>query len=212
MPTTDRHPLGPRPRTTDVEILASGDDGPRRRLPSAPVAVAVALAAVAAGQVAAVLRPQPLPATASVEALPNGYSYATEGDRLLVGFQLRNAGDVGLRVVAIGADLPGLQLVDVAAAGQPFDFAAVGEGAAPLPEFALRGGTVIEVTLVYRVRSCAAVPRDEQLVPVTVIAGRAEGVLPLLLPRAPAAAVDAGPDDEDPWQQVLVRDVCPPPP
>lgn len=192
-----------------MEVLSSDDADLRWRIrPSAPFAVALALAAVAAGQAAVVVGPRELPGGTSVQALPNGYSYGTDGDRAVVGFQLRNDGERSLRVVAIGTDLPGLELLDVVASGEPFRYDVVGVGAAPLPPFDLATGTVIEVNLVYRVRRCSEVPRDDQAVPVTAGTGWSRGVLALLLPRQPAAAVDAGPDDEDPWQQVLVRDLC----
>jgi hypothetical protein len=195
-----------------MEVLSSGTVDERRlpRLrPSAPLAVAAALLVLAAAQATAVLRPQMLPAGASVEALPNGYSYATDGDRVVVGFQVRNNGDRDLEVVDIGAGLPGLELVDVTASGEPFRFEIAGGGTAPLPAFDLTTGTVIEVNLVYRVLRCADVPRDDRALAVAARTERGQGVLPLPLPRLPSDAVDAGPDDEDPWQQVLVRDVCP---
>ena len=51
-------------------------------------------------------------------------------------------------------------------------------------------------------------PSDERTVPVSVRVGRASGVLDVPVPGAPSEAVDAGPDDLEPWQQVLVRDLC----
>lgn len=192
-----------------MEILDSDDARPRRRLlPSLPAAVLVALVLLGGAQAWAALRPQPLPAGAAVEALPNGYSYGTDGDRATVGFQLRNAGDRPLRVVDVGAQLPGLQAVDVTVSGAPPAFDVNGEGPDPLRSFELPAGTVVEVSLVYRVRRCSEVPRDRRDVVVAVESGRAQGALLVPLPGQPAEAVDAGPDDQDPWQRVLVRDLC----
>jgi hypothetical protein len=192
-----------------MDVLSSHDDRPpwRPRL-SAPLAVALALAAVSVGQAVTVLRPQPLATGAAVEALPNGYSYAVDGELAMIGFQLRNGGERAVRVLGIGADLPGLRLVDVGASGEPFRFELVGVGPEPLPAFDLPPGTVIEVNLSYRVGRCADVPGDDRPVPVRARTGRGEGVLALRLPGQPAEAIDAGPDDEDPWQRVLVRDLC----
>lgn len=193
-----------------MDVLDTEDARPRRRLRrSPPLAVAAALVLLAAGQTAALLRAQDLPAGASLAVLPNGYSYATDGDRALVGFQVRNDGDRDLQVLAVGAELPGLELLDVTASGAPFRFEVAGAGNAPLPAFDLPAGTVIEVYLVYRVRRCGEVPQDVRPLGVTVRAGRGQGVLRVPLPGAPAEDVDAGPDDEDPWQRVLVRDLCP---
>ena len=190
-----------------VDVLSSGEARERRR-PRGVVAVAVALALVAVGQAVTVLRPRELPSGASVSALPNGYSYSTEGDRAQLGFQLRNDGDLTVRVLSVRAAVPGLELVDVVASGEPFRFAAVGAGDAELPAFALEPGTVIELNLVYRLRRCGDVPRDARDVVVRAGAGGARGPLAVPLPGQPSDAVDAGPDDEDPWQQVLVRDLC----
>jgi hypothetical protein len=170
--------------------------------------VGAALVLLAAGQTGALLLPRDLPPGASVEVLPNGFSYATTGDTAQLGFQLRNSGDRSLRITAVGTDLPGLELVDVVASGEPFGFTAVGAGGEPLPEFDLTTGTVIEINLAYSLGSCGAVPRDSRPVPVTARTGRSRGVLAVPLPGLPADAVGSGPDDEDPWQQVLVRDLC----
>ena len=190
-----------------MELLISGDDAVRRR-PSAAALVALALLLVAGGQAVELLRPRALPAAVAVEVLPNGYSYLTEGERVQLGFQLRNSGPVPVEVLDIGAALPGLALADVVASGEPFRFSAVGAGDQPLPAFELPPGTVIEVNLVYRLQACADVPAGERTVPVTVRVGRATGVLGLPVPGAPSGAVDAGPDDLEPWQRVLVRDLC----
>jgi len=190
-----------------VEVLVSGDSTDRRR-PAPAALVALALLLVAGGQAVELLRPRALPGDVAVEVLPNGYSYLTAGDRVQVGFQLRNSGPVPVEVVDIGAALPGLALADVVASGEPFRFSAVGTGEQPLPAFELRPGTVIEVNLVYRLEECADVPAGERTVPVTVRVGRADGVLDVPVPGAPAEAVDAGPDDVEPWQRVLVRDLC----
>lgn len=180
----------------------------RRRRPSATAGVAVALGLLAAGQAAAVTRTPALPPGVTVEVLPNGYSYSTAGDQVRLGFQLRNSGRTTVRVTGIGADLPGLALADVVASGEPFRFTAVGQGPGALPVFALSAGTVIEINLIYRVRRCREVPGDVRPVPVALAVGRARGVRPVPVPGLPSEAVDAGPDDEDPWQRVLVRDVC----
>lgn len=173
----------------------------------APVAVAVALAAVAAGQAAAILRDQPLPDEAQVEVLPTGYSYGNDGDRLLVGFQLGNTGPA-VRVEQVGADLPGLRLADVIASGAPFDYRAAGEGAGDLPAFDLAAGEVVVLTLVYELQACSSVPADTRLVPVSVRTGRAVGTLGVALPSLPAEEPGAAEDALDPWQRALVRSLC----
>ena len=179
----------------------------RRIGATASVAGALALLAVAQG--VAVGRGGPLPAGAAVTVLPNGYSYATREDRVVViGFQLRNTGDRALQVLDLAQDLPGLVLQDVVVSGEPFDFSAAGDGDAPLPAFRLDRGTVVEVTLSYRLSACPQVPEDPRPLPVRVAAGRATGVLQVQMPTAPSDEADAGPDDEDEWQSVLVRDLC----
>ena len=176
---------------------------------SAAGAAAAALALLAVAQGAAVARGGPLPDDAAVTALPNGYSYATREDRLVVvGFQLRNSGDRPLQVLDLAEDLPGLVLTDVVVSGEPFDFASAGDGDAPLPAFRLDRGTVVEVTLSYRLAACPQVPEDPRPLPVRVRAGRATGVLRVDMPTAPSDEPDAGADAEDQWQSVLVRDLC----
>lgn len=180
----------------------------RRRHPlAATAAVGAALALLALGQAAAVIR-APLPGDAELAALPNGYSYRTEGREAVLGFQLTNDGSRPLRVESLGADLPGLDLVDVTVSGEPFAFETAGGGEQPLPAFDLPVGTVVEVALVYRLRSCDAVPGEPQPMPAQARDGRRAGTLLVDLPRAPAEDPDAGPDDEDEWQVVLVRDLC----
>ena len=184
------------------------DTRARRRRPRLATAVAVALALLAVGQGAAALAPRGLPDGAVLSALPNGYSYSTQGRQVVLGFQLTNDGTRSLRVSSLGGDLPGLSLVDVTVSGEPFDYASVGEGAAPLPAFALSPGTVVEVRLVYLLEACNAVPREPRPMPVVVSTDGGSGTLRVALPRAPSSDADAGPDDEDEWQVVLVRDVC----
>ena len=178
------------------------------RVLARPLVVGAALLAVGAGQAAAVLLGGPLPGDVGLTALPNGYSYATRDSDVLIGFQMQNTGARELELLGLGADLPGLRLVDVVGAGDPFDYRSVGEGADPLPPFVLRKDAVVEITLVYRLEACSAVPDDRRPMPVTVRAGRADGTLQVPLPTAPADDEDAGPDDEDQWQNVLVRDLC----
>lgn len=173
------------------------------------LSVASALALLAVAQGVAVARGGPLPAGAAVTALPNGYSYATRADRLVViGFQLRNSGDRALEVLDLAEDLPGLVLQDVVVSGEPFDFGSAGDGDAALPAFRLDRGTVVEVTLSYRLSACPQVPEDARPLPVRVRAGRAGGLLRVDMPTAPSDEPDAGVDDEDEWQSVLVRDLC----
>ena len=173
-----------------------------------PLVVGGALLAVGAGQAAAVALGGPLPDDVELTALPNGYSYATRDSDVLIGFQLQNTGAREVRLESLGADLPGLRLVDVVVAGDPVDYRAVGEGPDPLPAFDLRADAVAEITLVYRLEACAGVPEDRRPMPVVVRAGRADGTLLVPLPTAPSDEEDAGPDDEEQWQQVLVRDLC----
>ena len=173
-----------------------------------PLVVGGALLAVGAAQTAAVVLGGPLPDDVDLTALPNGYSYATRGSDVLIGFQMQNTGGREVRLLGLGADLPGLTLVDVVGAGDPFDYRAVGEGADPLPAFDLRKDAVVEITLVYRLEACSAVPDDRRPMPVAVSTGRAEGTLQVPLPTAPSDDEDAGPDDEEEWQNVLVRDLC----
>ena len=177
------------------------------RIGTTSIASALALLAVAQG--VAVARGGPLPAGAAVTALPNGYSYATRDGRVVViGFQLRNSGDRALEVLDLAQDLPGLTLQDVVVSGEPFEFSSAGEGEAALPSFRLDRGTVVEVTLAYRLSACPQVPEDPRPLPVRVRAGRATGTLAVRMPTAPSDEADAGPDDEDEWQSVLVRDLC----
>ena len=178
-----------------------------RRRVGAPAGVAAALVLLAAGQAAA-LAPRPLPEDVRLSALPNGYSYTTDGKQASIGFQLTNAGSRPLRVESLGDDLPGLSLVDVSVSGEPFDFDVAGDGEQPLPSFELEAGTVVEVRLVYRLRACSAVPRDTRPMPAEVRQGRRTGTVPVELPRAPSSDPDAAPEDEDEWQVVLVRDLC----
>ena len=176
---------------------------------SAALGVAGALALLAVAQGVAVARGGPLPEGVGVTALPNGYSYATREDRLVViGFQLRNDGDRAVEVLDLAQDLPGLELRDVVVSGEPFDFSAAGEGEAPLPAFRMSRGTVVEVTLSYRLAACPQVPQDARPLPVRVRAGRSTGLLQVRMPTAPSDEPDAGPDDEEEWQSVLVRDLC----
>jgi hypothetical protein len=178
-----------------------------RRIGVLSVGSALALLGVAQG--VAVARGGPLPAGVAVTALPNGYSYATREDRLVViGFQLRNSGDRPLQVLDLAEDLPGLVLQDVVVSGEPFDFSSAGDGDAALPAFRLGRGTVVEVTLSYRLSACPQVPEDARPLPVRVRAGRATGLLRVDMPTAPSDEAEAGPDDEDEWQSVLVRDLC----
>jgi hypothetical protein len=170
--------------------------------------VVLALALLGAAQAAAVLT-APLPGGAGLTALPNGYSYATRGDsEVLIGFQMRNTGDRPLRLLDLGADLPGLRLVDVVGSGDPFDYRSAGEGEAALPPFRLAADAVVEITLVYRLEACSSVPEGRRPMPVRVRSGQADGTLKVPLPTAPSDDEDAGPDDEDEWQEVLVRDLC----
>ena len=174
-----------------------------------PLLVGVSLLALGAAQAVAVTRDRSLPPEAAVVALPNGYSYATRENRqTVIGFQLRNTGSVPLQVRDLGADLPGLRLVDVVVSGEPFKFSSAGEGEAPLPAFPLEPGVVVEVSLVYELKSCGAVPIDERPMPLLASADGGEGRLDVPLPTAPADDPDAGPDDEEQWQNVLVRDLC----
>lgn len=177
--------------------------------PLRPLLVAAALLAVGVGQGVAVTRTPELPAGIELTALPNGYSYATRDDRLVVvGFQMQNTGDVGVRLRDLAADLPGLELADVVVSGEPFRFMSAGEGAEPVPPFDLEPGVVIEVSLAYRLVACPKVPEDSRPMPVAASVGRARGLLQVPLPTAPADDEDAGPDDEEQWQRVLVRDLC----
>lgn len=175
----------------------------------AALTVAAALALLAVAQGVAVARGGPLPEGVALAALPNGYSYATREDRIVViGFQLRNDGDRELEVLDLAQDLPGLELRDVVVSGEPFDFDSAGEGEAALPAFRLERGTVVEVTLSYRLAGCPQVPQDPRPLPVRVRAGRSAGLLQVRMPTAPSDEPDAGPDDEEEWQSVLVRDLC----
>lgn len=177
------------------------------RISTSAVGLALALLAVAQG--VAVARGGPLPGSAELTALPNGYSYATRDDRVVVlGFQLQNSGGLPLRVDDVAGDLPGLALEDVVVSGEPFDFDSAGEGEQPLPSFLLPRGTVVEVTLSYRLQSCSQVPSDVRALAVQTRAGRSQGVLAVAMPTAPSDDPDAGPDDEEQWQTVLVRDLC----
>lgn len=174
-----------------------------------PLAVGGALALLALGQAVAVARGGPLPAVASLTALPNGYSYATlDGRTAVAGFQVRNTGPVALLLRDLTTSLPGLELEDVVLSGEPTDYAAVGAGSGPLPALEVAPGDVLEVLLTYRLTGCTQVPQDARPLLVRASAGRDDGVLRVALPTAPADDPDAGPDDEEQWQQVLVRDLC----
>jgi hypothetical protein len=176
------------------------------RISTSAVGLALTLLAVAQG--VAVARGGPLPGGAELTTLPNGYSYATRDRVVVLGFQLQNTGELPLRVNAIAGDLPGLALEDVVVSGEPFDFDSAGEGDQPLPAFVLPRGTVVEVTLSYRLQACSQVPADVRPLPVQARAGRGQGVFAVAMPTAPSDDPDAGPDDEEQWQTVLVRDLC----
>lgn len=194
-----------------MEVLDSTDSAPRlrRQLTRRTRLTAVALALVAAGQGLALAEDRSLPDDVGLAALENGYSYATLGEVAVIGFQLRNPGDRSVTVLDVGSDISGLELVDVVVSGGPVDFREAGEGEQPLPAFVMDAGEVAELTLRYAVRSCSAVPVADQPVPFRLRAGRRTGTVGVAIPKAPSESLGAGPDDEDPWQRVLVRDLCP---
>lgn len=170
--------------------------------------VGLALLLLAGGQTAGVRATSGLPDGVSLVALENGYSYGTDGDRATLGFQLLNNGDRAVRVVDVGQDGGGLRLLEIAAAGGRLAEPSVGTEITPLPPFDLAAGEVVELTVVYQVTDCAQVTTGSFPLPVRLNVGRRSGTVLVPLPRAPSDAPDAGPDDVDEWQRVLVRDVC----
>lgn len=173
-----------------------------------PLPVGLALALLAAGQAVAVARtPAPLDEV-DLQATKENYGFSTAGREMTVSFQVRNDGPRPVRIRDVGTDLPGLDLADAAAAGEPFDFRSAGEGPGPLPAFDLQPGTVVVLALTYRLASCNAVPDDLRPVPVAVQDGRARGTVSVPLPPLPDDGEQAGPDEVVEWQRVLVRELC----
>lgn len=173
-----------------------------------PLAVAVALAGLGVAQALALTSEFPLPDDVALDVPLEGYAFATESDPAVVTFQLRNAGSRLVRVTGVGAEVPGLQLVDVSAAGEPTGFRAVGAGPAALPDFDLAPGAVVVLHLSLRGLSCEEVPADLRPVSVDLRTGRRVGSVQVPLPSLPDDGALADPDDETPWQRVLVRDLC----
>jgi hypothetical protein len=173
-----------------------------------PLVVALALAALGIGQAVALTRDLPLPAEVMLTVPLEGYAFTTESDTAVVGFQLRNDGVRELRVGEVGAAVPGLQLVDVTAAGEATGFRSVGDGSTALPEFVLAPDGTVVVQLRFRAEDCSSVPADLRPVSVEVRASRGLGTLQVALPPLPDDGALARPDDQLPWQQVLIRDLC----
>ena len=174
-----------------------------------PVVIGAALALLAVGQLGALVRTPGLPDDVGLEAEPFGYGFLTEGDQATVFFNLTNRGERRLRVLAVGRDGPGLELVDVVASGAPLGFRAGGEGDEPMPRFTLPPGETIVLRLVHRV-GCADVTDAAFPVPLRLQQGRAKDVVTVALPRLPDDAEDAGPDDEVEWQTAMVKELCSP--
>lgn len=177
-------------------------------LPLRPTAVALALAALSAAQVTAAVRlPVPIEQV-ELQATKENYGFFTEGRQMTVSFQLRNAGARAVRITDIGAALPGLDLVDVTASGEPFAFRSRGEGSEPLPVFDLPPEGIAVLSLTYRLAACGQVPSDARPVPVQVRDGRARGTVSVPLPPLPDDGAQATAEDVLEWQAVLVRDLC----
>lgn len=173
-----------------------------------PLAVVVGLAALGVAQALALTGQLPLPDGVALDVPLEGYAFATENDPAVVTFQLRNAGSRLVRVTGVGAEVPGLQLVDVSAAGEPTGFRSLGAGPTALPEFELAPGAVVVLHLSLRAVSCAQVPADQRPVSVDVRTGPRAGSVQVPLPSLPDDGALAGPDDQTPWQRVVVRDLC----
>lgn len=188
-----------------MDLIASRPR-PHRRVPAA--AVAAALAGLAAGQTAALLRTPALPADVALVVPKEAFGFTSVGPELTVSFQLRNAGERAVRVTDVGRPVPGLALADVVVAGSPVRFRSVGAGAAAVPAFALAPGDAALVSLTYRLTACNEVPADARPVPVAVQDGRARGTVRVALPELPDDADGAADEDVVEWQQVLVRALC----
>jgi hypothetical protein len=104
--------------------------------------------------------------------------------------------------------VPGLQLVDVTAAGEPTGFRAVGAGPTALPEFELAPTAAVVLQLRFRDTDCSSVPADLRPVSIDVRAGSGTGTVQVPLPQLPDDGAFADVDDQVPWQQVLIRDLC----
>ena len=173
-----------------------------------PLTVAAALAVLAAAQaVAAVRLPVPLE-TVDLVVTKENYGFLTDGREMTVTFQLRNDGPRPVQVRGIGADLPGLDRVDVTGSGEAFGFRAVGDGPAPLPPFVLAPEGIVVVGVTYRLAACTAVPDDARPLPVQVRDGRARGTVRVPLPQLPDDGAEASADEVLEWQSVLVRELC----
>jgi hypothetical protein len=172
------------------------------------LAIAVALVALGMAQAAALTWDLPLPDDVRLTVPLEGYAFTTEGDTAVVGFQLRNDGSRSLRVSGVGAAVPGLELVDVTAAGEPTGFRSVGDGPAALPGFDLAPDETVVLQLRFRDPDCSSVPADLRPVSIDVRAGRGTGTVPVPLPPLPDDGARADADDQLPWQQVLIRDLC----
>lgn len=170
--------------------------------------VLVTLVALGVAQAAVVTRGLPLPDDVTLTVPLEGYALVTESGTAVVGFQLRNDGSRSLRVTGVDAVVPGLQLADVTAAGEPTGFRAVGAGPAALPEFDLSPGGAVVLQLRFRDPDCASVPADLRPVSIDVRAGSGAGTLQVPLPTLPDDGAFADADDQVPWQQVLIRDLC----
>jgi hypothetical protein len=178
-----------------------------RRLPA--LVPAVGLALLAAGQAATLLQAPALPRDLELVVTKENYGFfPSDRGTVAVGFQVRNDGSRAVRVSAVDAAVPGLALVDVTGAGEPFGFRSTGEGGAPLPTFELAPGAVVVLTLAYDLVSCTKVPDDVRPVRLTLTDGRSEGVAAVPLPPLPDDAEDASAEDVVQWQTVVVRDLC----
>lgn len=173
-----------------------------------PLVVGLCLAALAAAQTAAALRlPLPLEGV-ELRSTKENYAFTADGRVLTVSFQLRNEGREPVRVIGIGEDLPGLELVDVVAAGEPLGFRSRGAGDDDLPPFRVTPGTAVVVAMTYQLVACASVPETPRPVPVAVRDGRSRGTVRAALPQLPDDTAGAGTDDLAEWQSVLVRELC----
>lgn len=184
------------------------ESAPSRRRPPAPLVVGLALGLLAAAQVVAVRAPQPLPGGVALAVPLENYSFTRGPERAVVNFELENTGTRPLQVLGLGASIPGLELRDVAASGEPVGFRSVGGGPQQLPAFALPAGGRVVLTLTFTASDCGAVPEQPRPLAVRVASGRGTGTLAVAPASLPDDRVGARADAVAAWQVALVRDLC----
>ncbi len=188
----------------EVEVLDSSSPPARPQSTGGVRAVAISLALVAIGQGIALAENRGLPAAVRLTVPDAGYTVGTPSDPALVVFQLDNPGPA-LDLKAVLVAVPGLELVDVVAAGSSTGGRTLGEGEQALPTFRLVES--VTLSLRFEVTDCDAIDDRPYPVRVQLQDGRRRGEVPLTLRDYPDLSGDGGADLR--WQQVLAFAVCP---